>query len=154
MFLIWCESRKIAGRRSSEFSCVKPVVKSCSGRVTFWNSVKHQRRSSSSKTANGLNTLTASSEELHRRPPFRFRVRIRLEVLQIFFLGGELSVDCGCIELVAASWRTRKWLRLDQTIEAIRNLSSGDSGILLVVIQLGVIRLKKTRSFISSPRLV
>ena len=57
------------------------------------------------------------------------------------------------MELVAAGWCTRKWLRFDQTIEPIRNLSSGDLGIPLVVIQLGVTRLKKTRSCISSPRL-
>ena len=36
----------------------------------------------------------------------------------------------------------RKWLRLDQTM---RNLNSGDLEILLVVIQLGETRLKKTR---------
>ena len=36
----------------------------------------------------------------------------------------------------------RKWLKLDQTI---RNLTSGDLEISLVVIQVGVIRLKKTR---------
>ena len=47
------------------------------------------------------------------------------------------------MELVAASWCTRKWLRFDQTI---RNLTSGDLGILLVVIQLGVNGSKKTRS--------
>ena len=35
------------------------------------------------------------------------------------------------MEFVAAGWCTRKWLRLDQTI---RNLTSGDLGISLVVI--------------------
>ena len=30
-----CESRELGGRRSSGFPCVKPVVKSSSGRVTF-----------------------------------------------------------------------------------------------------------------------
>ena len=58
---------------------------------------------------------------------------------------------CSCIDLVAAGWCTRKWLRFAQTISAIRNLSSGDLRILLVVIQLGVPRLKKTRACISSP---
>ena len=47
----------------------------------IYNSVKHQRRSSSAKTANELNTLTASSKEFHRRPPFVFQVQVRLEVL-------------------------------------------------------------------------
>ena len=46
------------------------------------------------------------------------------------------------MEFVATGWCTRNWLRLCQTI---RNLSSGDLGILLVVIRLGVARLKKTR---------
>ena len=60
-------------------------------------------------------------------------------------------VYCKCMELVATDWCTRKWLRFDQTI---RNLTSGDLGIPLVVIQLGVTRLKKTRSYIFYPRLV
>ena len=50
------------------------------------------------------------------------------------------------MELVAAGWCTSKRLRFDQTM---RNLTSGDLGISLVVIQLGVTRLKKTRSCIS-----
>ena len=49
---------------------------------------------------------------------------------------------CKCIEFVAAGWCTRKWLRFDQTI---RNLTSGDLGILLLVIRLGLTGLKKTR---------
>ena len=51
-------------------------------------------------------------------------------------------VDCKCIEFVAAGCCTRKWLRFNQTI---RNLASGDLGILLVVSRLGVTRLKKNR---------
>ena len=43
---------------------------------------------------------------------------------------------------VAAGWRIRKCLRLDKTI---RNLTSGDLGIPLMVIQLRVNGLKKTR---------
>ena len=46
------------------------------------------------------------------------------------------------MELVAAGWCTTKWLRFDQTI---RSLTSGDLVIPLVVIQLGVTRLRKTR---------
>ena len=55
-------------------------------------------------------------------------------------------MDGNCIEFVSTGCLTRKWLRFDQTI---RNLTSGDLGILLVVIQLGVTGLKKTRSCIS-----
>ena len=51
-------------------------------------------------------------------------------------------VDYRCMEFVAAAWCTRTWLRLYQTI---RNLTSGDLGILLVVIELGVTGLKKTK---------
>ena len=43
------------------------------------------------------------------------------------------------MELMAASWCTRKWLRLYQTI---RNITSGDMGIWIVVTRLGVTRLK------------
>ena len=39
---------------------------------------------------------------------------------------------------MATGWCTKKWLRL---YEAIRNLTSGDMGIMLVVIRLGVTRL-------------
>ena len=55
-------------------------------------------------------------------------------------------MDCKDMELVAAGSCTRKWLRFDQTIG---NVTSGDLGILPVVIQLGVTGLKKTRSCIS-----
>ena len=55
-------------------------------------------------------------------------------------------MDSKYMELVDAGRYTRKWLRFDQTI---RNFTSGDLGILLVVIQLGVTGLKKTRSCIS-----
>ena len=46
------------------------------------------------------------------------------------------------MKVAAAGWCIRKWLRLYQTK---RNLTSGDLGIPLVVIQLGVTELKKTR---------
>ena len=46
------------------------------------------------------------------------------------------------MEFIAIGWCTRKWLRLYQTV---RDLTSGDLGIPLVVIQLGVTGLKKTR---------
>ena len=52
-------------------------------------------------------------------------------------------VDCKFMELVAANLRTRKWLRLYETV---RNLTSGDLGIPLVLIRLGVTGLKKTRA--------
>ena len=42
------------------------------------------------------------------------------------------------VEFVATGWCTKKWLRL---YEAIRNLTSGDMGIMLVMIRLGVTRL-------------
>ena len=46
------------------------------------------------------------------------------------------------MEFIAIGWCTRKWLRLYQTV---RDLTSGDLRIPLVVIQLGVTGLKKTR---------
>ena len=46
------------------------------------------------------------------------------------------------MEFVAVDWYTRKWLRFYQIIT---NLTSGDLGISLVVIQLGVTGLKKNR---------
>ena len=52
------------------------------------------------------------------------------------WLGGK------CMEFVAAGSCTKKWLRFYQTI---RNLTSGDLRIPLLVIRLGVTGLKKTR---------
>ena len=49
-------------------------------------------------------------------------------------------VDYKCIKFVAAGWCTRKWLKLNQFV---RNLTSGDLGILLVVIKVGVTRLAR-----------
>ena len=49
------------------------------------------------------------------------------------------------MELVAAGWCTRRWLRF---VQAIINLTLGDLGIRLVVIQLRVTGLKKTGSCI------
>ena len=46
------------------------------------------------------------------------------------------------MKFVVAGWCARKWFRINQ---ATRNLISGDFGILLVAIQLGVTRLKKAR---------
>ena len=51
-------------------------------------------------------------------------------------------MDCRCMEFVAVGWCTRKWLRLYQTI---RDLTSDDLRIVLVVTRLGVTGLKKTR---------
>ena len=45
------------------------------------------------------------------------------------------------MEMVAAGWCTRKWLRFDKSL---RNLTSGNLGIPLVVIRLGVTGQKKT----------
>ena len=52
---VWCESGKLGRRGSSRFPCVIPVVET-SDRVQTLEFVKHQRWSSSAKTANGLNT--------------------------------------------------------------------------------------------------
>ena len=49
-------------------------------------------------------------------------------------------VDCICMELVVASWFTRKWLKFYQTI---RNLFFGDLVIPLVIIRQGVTWLRK-----------
>ena len=51
------------------------------------------------------------------------------------FCKSGMWVKCKCMEFVTVSWWRRKWLRLYQTK---RNLASGDMGIPLVVIRLGV----------------
>ena len=54
----------------------------------------------------------------------------------------DVWLDCKYLEFLATGCCTRKWSRFDQTI---RNLTSDDLGIPLVVIWLGVTRLKKAR---------
>ena len=54
-------------------------------------------------------------------------------------------MDCRCMEFVAAGCCTRQWLKLYQTI---RNLTSGDLGILFVVIRLIVIGMRRLGSCI------
>ena len=59
-------------------------------------------------------------------------------------IGGALNVeqvDCKCIEFVAVGWCAGKYLRLNQTI---RSHTCGDLEISLLVIRLGVTRLKKS----------
>ena len=51
------------------------------------------------------------------------------------------QVDCKCIEFVAVRWCAGKYLRLNQTI---RSHTCGDLEISLLVIRLGVTRLKKS----------
>ena len=58
-------------------------------------------------------------------------------------LGGSGGwVDCKYIILVAAGYGTRKWLGFDQNI---RNITSGDLGIPLVAVRLGVAGLNKIK---------
>ena len=54
------------------------------------NSVKHQRRSSSAKTANSLDMLIVSSKRLHQRPPTGMQVCIWQDVLWVWVVGGLL----------------------------------------------------------------
>ena len=63
-FFVWCKSRELEGRRSSRFPCLTAVVGTSSYRVAF-RTLK-QRRSSSLKTVNGLNTLTVSTKNSTR----------------------------------------------------------------------------------------
>ena len=54
----------------------------------------------------------------------------------------DVWVNFKCMKFVAVGWCITMWLRLYQTI---RDLTSSDLGIRLLVIWLGVIRLKNTR---------
>ena len=45
-------------------------------------------------------------------------------------------MECKCMEYVAIAWCKRLWLKLYETI---KNLTFGDIGIPLVVIQMGVL---------------
>ena len=63
----------------------------------IWNFVKHQRWSSSVKTANGINTFTVSAKKLHHRPPTGFQMRIWLEALWMWGMGGlQVYGICSC----------------------------------------------------------
>ena len=53
----------------------------------------------------------------------------------------------GQLQQVAAGWCTRKWLRFDQTIS---NFTSGDLGIPLVEIQLGVTGILRQSDYLTN----
>ena len=53
--------------------------------------------------------------------------KISYSCICVWCESGELGrkwVDCKCMKLVAAGWRTKKWLRFDHTI---RNFTFGDA---------------------------
>ena len=108
---------ELESRRQEEFTI--PLSKTSGKKLLrpgyIYNSVKHQRRNSSAKTANGLNTLTASSKRGPSQTSVRIPVADPTRGAAIFFFGGG-GGDCDDMELVAAGWCTRKWLRFHQTI--------------------------------------
>ena len=89
--IIW--NWRVGGRRSSRFPWVKPVVKSSLGRVTFITQSNINDGAPLRKQPMDLTRWLLLQKEVHRRPPFGFQLRIRLEVLQFFFfLGGGLRL--------------------------------------------------------------
>ena len=81
LFLCLVRIKRIGRKREFKIPLCNPSDGKLCKQSYISNSMKLQRRSSSAKTANGLNTLTAFGEKLHRRPTTRFQMRIRLEVL-------------------------------------------------------------------------
>ena len=64
------------------------------------NSLKHQRLNSSAKIANSLNIMTVPAKRLHHRPPTGLQVRIWLEVLCVWSVGGLPVHGIGSCRLV------------------------------------------------------
>ena len=138
-FCVWCKSRELGSRGSSRFPCVTPVPETFySDRVVFSILTNINDGALLHKTVNGLNTLTVSAKcsTTVFRPDSKCGSDYRCCKCAVW-------VDCKCMEFVATGWCARMWLRLDQ---AIRNLTSGDLGIPLVVIQVGVTELINIRT--------
>ena len=81
-----------------------------SDRVAFRILIKHHLRSSSTKTADGLNTLTVSAGKPHHRIPTGLQIRILLKVLQMG----------GVAELQVHGIRSRRLVCKD-LVEALSN---------------------------------
>ena len=118
--------KESGGRGSLRFPCVTLVVETSSDRVTF-------RILSNNDTAPPRKQPTALTHWLfpQKGPTTDFPPDSKCGSDWRCCKQGE-GGDCRCIEFVAADWCARKWLKLYQTM---RNLTSGDLGIRLVVIQ-------------------
>ena len=132
VFCLWCKSRELGGRGSSRFPSVTPIVETSSGRNTFRILSNINDGAPLRKQTTDLTRWLFSQESSTADLP----LDSKCEFDQSYCKFG------GWVELVAAGWCTTKWLRFDQTI---RNFTSGDLGIQLVVILLGVTGLRKTR---------
>ena len=121
---------------SQTFSCVTPVVETFSlHRVAFRAQSNINEGATLQKQPTALTRWLPRQKDPNTdlRPDSKYGSNWRC------YEWGEWA-DCRCMEYVDASWCTRKWLRLYQTI---RNLTSGDLGILLMVIRLGGTGLRK-----------
>ena len=135
---VLCESTELVGGRNSRFLCVTPVVESFSSdRVAFRtpSSINDAAPLQKQPTALTYRLLLQKSLTSDFRPDSRCGSHQRYCKCGVW-------VDCKCMEYVPSGLYTKKWLRLDQTMI---NLTSGDLWIPLVVIQLAVTGLKKTR---------
>ena len=137
LFCVWCESRELGGRGSSRFPRGTPVVETSSGRLSFriLSNINDRALPQRQPTALTRWLFLWKSPTADLQPDFKCRLDWRC-------CEWGMRGDCRCMEFVAAGCCTRMWLRLHQTI---RNLTSGDLGIPLVVNWLGVTGLKKTR---------
>ena len=136
LWLVWI--KRIRRQGDSRFPCVTPVVETFSSdRITFRIPSNINYGAPVWKLPTGLARWLfpqkCSTTDLRQDSKCR-------SVKRCCKFG--VRVDCKCMEFVAAGWCTRKWLRFHQTI---RNLTSGDLGVLLLVIRLGLTGLKKTR---------
>ena len=124
-FYVWCESGELGGRKTFRGRLTQ-VVETFSDRVAFRirSNIPMELLCKKQPTALAPRLFPQKSSTTDFRPDSKFRS------------------DWRCCESVAAGLCTRKWLRLDQTM---KNLTSDDLGMRLVVIQLGVTWLKKTR---------
>ena len=119
---VWCESGELRGRGSSRFPCNSSggnlLRKSFQTLTTELLCVNRQRP----KQVDCFRKKNSTTDL-----PWDFKCRSDQRCC--------VWVECTCMEFVAVSWCRRKWFRLYQTI---RNLTSGDMRIPLVVIQLGI----------------
>ena len=117
-FHVWCESGELGGRKTFRGRLTQ-VVETFSDRVAFRirSNIPMELLCKKQPTALAPRLFPQKSSTTDFRPDSKCRS------------------DWRCCESVAAGLCTRKWLRLDQTM---KNLTSDDLGMRLVVIQLGV----------------
>ena len=123
-FCVWCKSRELRGIVSPTFPCVIMLMESFSSArwatISYWikwhlKSCQTSTMELFSKNSQRPKNVDYFCKMLYRGCSTWFQIHLRLERCCKY----GVSVDCKCMEFIAAGWCTGKYLKLDQTIREI-----------------------------------